>query len=396
MKILVVNSGSSSLKYQLIEMSTKTVLIKGLCDRIGLSGSISKYVKQDGIEELKETPIANHKVAVSEVVNILLGKGVISDISEIDAVGHRVVHGGEKFHKATKVTSEVMDAIHQCVELAPLHNPANIIGIDACSSLMPSTPMVAVFDTAFHQTMPEEAYLYALPYEAYEKYKIRKYGFHGTSHKYVTRRAASMLAAPIESLKIISCHLGNGASICAVKGGKSMDTSMGFTPLDGLAMGTRCGNIDPAVVLYLMRKENMSIQEIDNYLNKKSGVLGISGVSSDFRDIEAAAISGNARAKLAFQVFCYKVRKCIGEYVAVMNGLDALVFTAGVGENNSLIRKGVTDNMSYLGIEIDQEKNTIKGKEIDISTESARVRTLVVPTNEEMEIATETARIVLE
>jgi acetate kinase len=395
MKILVINTGSSSLKYQLIDTMNEAVLAKGNCDRIGIENSYIKHTKMGSDAVVIEKDMANHKVAIKQVLDALTDKniGVISDMSEIAAVGHRVVHGGEKFHDSVIIDDEVMKALRECIELAPLHNPPNIIGIEACQDAMPSTPMVAVFDTAFHQTMPKHAYLYALPYEIYEKYGVRKYGFHGTSHKYVAHIAANMLGKPVEDTKLITCHLGNGASICAVRGGRSVETSMGFTPLAGLAMGTRCGTIDPAVISYLMDKEKMSVKDINDYLNKKSGVLGISGVSSDFRDIEAAANEGNERAALAIEIFCYRVKKYIGEYAAVMDGVDAIVFTAGIGENNPLVRKKVLTGMDYMGINIDWEKNKIKGKELDISIAGAKVRTLVVPTNEELAIARETIKL---
>jgi len=396
MKILVINTGSSSLKYQLIDMTNESVLAKGLCERIGIDNSILKHTKTGCDTVILERELSNHKVAIQEVIKALTDEkiGVISDMSEISAVGHRVVHGGEKFHDSVIIDEDVMKAINDCVELAPLHNPPNIIGIEACRSIMPDTPMVAVFDTAFHQTMPKYAYLYALPYETYEKYSIRRYGFHGTSHKYVSQRAAAMLGRPIQELKLITCHLGNGSSICAVDGGKSVDTSMGFTPLAGLAMGTRSGDIDPAVIKFLMEKENMSTKDIDTYLNKKSGVLGISGVSSDFRDLHAAADEGNGRAQLALDVFCYQVKKYIGEYAAAMGGVDAIVFTAGVGENDYHIRNQILENMEFLGVAIDQEKNQVRGKEIDISAPGAKVRTLVIPTNEELAIARETMSLI--
>lgn len=396
MKILVINTGSSSLKYQLIDMSNETVLAKGLCDRIGIDNSFIKHTKTGSDTVIIEKDLINHRVAIQQVISVLTDEklGVISDMSEINAVGHRVVHGGEKFHDSVVIDDEVMKAIRDCIELAPLHNPPNIVGIEACKHIMPHIPMVAVFDTAFHQTMPKHAYLYALPYEIYEKYGVRKYGFHGTSHKYVTQRAAAMLNRPIEELKLISSHLGNGASVCAVKHGKSVDTSMGFTPLAGLAMGTRSGTIDPAVISYLMEKENMSVKQINDFLNKKSGVLGISGVSSDFRDIHEAADAGNERAKLAIDIFCYRVKKYIGEYAAVMGGLDAVIFTAGIGENNSIVRRHVLTDMEYLGISVDWEKNKVRGQEKDISTPDAKVRTLVIPTNEELAIARETVKLI--
>ncbi|HEY9061514.1 MAG TPA: acetate kinase [Pseudobacteroides sp.] len=395
MKILVINTGSSSLKYQLIDTMNEAVLAKGNCDRIGIENSFIKHTKMGADAVVIEKDMANHKVAIQQVLNALTDKdiGVISDMSEIAAVGHRVVHGGEKFHDSVIIDDDVMEALRDCIELAPLHNPPNIIGIEACQHEMPGTPMVAVFDTAFHQTMPKHAYLYALPYEIYEKYGVRKYGFHGTSHKYVANRAAEMIGKPLEKTNLITCHLGNGASICAVRNGKSVETSMGFTPLAGLAMGTRCGTIDPAVISYLMDKEKMSVKDINDYLNKKSGVLGISGVSSDFRDIEAAADEGNERAALAIEIFCYRVKKYIGEYAAVMDGVDAIIFTAGIGENNPLVRKKVLTGMDYMGIDIDWEKNGVKGKELDISAPNAKVRTLVVPTNEELAIARETIKL---
>lgn len=395
MKILVINTGSSSLKYQLIDVDNEAVLAKGLCDRIGIDNSFLKHTKVGQDTIVLEKDMHNHKVAIKEVIKALTDEktGVISDMSEISAVGHRVVHGGEEFYESVMIDDKVMAAIRGCIELAPLHNPPNIIGIEACQHLMPNTPMVAVFDTAFHQTMPKHAYLYALPYEIYEKYGVRKYGFHGTSHMYVSQRAAKMLNKPIEELKLISCHLGNGASVCAIDGGKSVETSMGFTPLAGLAMGTRSGTIDPAVISYLMEKEKMSINDINDFLNKKSGVLGISGVSSDFRDIEAAADTGNERAALAIEIFCYRVKKYIGEYAAVMGGIDAVIFTAGIGENNPLVRSKVLKNMEYMGIEIEWEKNSIRGKEIDLSLPSAKVKALVIPTNEELAIARETIKV---
>jgi acetate kinase len=396
MKILVVNSGSSSLKYQLIDMKNETVLAKGLCDRIGIDNSFLKHTKNQNETVVLDKELRNHKVAIKEVINALIDKkiGVLSDVSEISAVGHRVVHGGEKFHNSAIIDDEVMEAIKDCIDLAPLHNPANITGIEACKVLMPDTPMVAVFDTAFHQTMPEYAFLYALPFEVYKKYGIRKYGFHGTSHKYVAERAAAMINRPLGELKLITCHLGNGASVCAVKYGKSVETSMGFTPLAGLAMGTRSGSIDPAVISFLMEKEKMSIRDIDEYLNKKSGVLGISGVSSDFRDLHAAANDGNGRAKLSINIFCYGVKKFIGEYAAVMGGVDAIIFTAGVGENDPAVRKYITEGLDFLGIAIDDEKNSVRGEEADISAPDAKVKTLVIPTNEELAIARETLKLV--
>jgi acetate kinase len=396
MKILVVNAGSSSLKYQLIDMTNESVLAKGVCDRIGIENSFIKHTKTGADTVVIEKDLPDHKAAIQGVTNVLTDKelGVISDMDEITAIGHRIVHGGEKFYDSALITEEVMKAIRDCIDLAPLHNPPNIIGVEACKQIMPNKPMVAVFDTAFHQTMPKHAYLYALPYEIYEKYGVRKYGFHGTSHKYVSERAAVMLDKPVEQLKLISCHLGNGASICAIKNGKSIDTTMGLTPLQGLAMGTRSGSIDPAIIKFLMDKEGMSIKDIDNYLNKKSGVLGISGVSSDFRDLQEAAEQGNERAQLAIDLFCYRVKKYIGEYAAVMNGVDAVIFTAGIGENVQIVRKGVLKDLEYLGIEIDWPKNELRGEELDISTASAKVRTLVIPTNEELAIAREARKLI--
>jgi acetate kinase len=395
MNVLVINSGSSSLKYQLIDASEKKVLAKGLCDRIGLEGSVIKHNVIDKEEKAFDIKLSNHSIAVKTVLKILMDKdiGVISTCDDIAAVGHRVVHGGEKFHDAVIIDDSVKKAISDCSELAPLHNPANLVGIVACQEIMPNKPMVAVFDTAFHQTMPPYAYLYALPYEIYEKYGVRKYGFHGTSHRYVSERASIMLGKPLSKLKIISCHLGNGASICAIKYGKSVETSMGFTPLDGLAMGTRSGTIDPSIMSFLMKKENMSIEEINDYLNKRSGILGISGVSSDFRDVMDAAKKGNRRASLAIKIFCYRVKNFIAEYAGVMNGVDAVIFTAGIGENNGIIRRIVVSRLGYLGIAIDLAKNKVQGKEVDISKEGAKVKTLVIPTNEELMIAKETVRL---
>ncbi len=396
MKILVINTGSSSLKYQLIDMTDESVLAKGLCDRIGIDNSFIKHSKTGSDTVVIDKDMTNHKAAMKEVVSALTDSkiGVIKDMSEINAVGHRVVHGGEKFQDSVVIDDDVMNAIRECIELAPLHNPPNITGIEACRNIMPGIPMIAVFDTAFHQTMPKHAYLYALPYEIYEKYGVRKYGFHGTSHKYVAQRAAAMLNKPFEELKLISCHLGNGASVCAIKNGKSVETSMGFTPLAGLAMGTRSGTIDPAVIAYLMDKEKMTVKDINDYLNKKSGVLGISGVSSDFRDIHAAADAGNERAQLAIDIFCYRAKKYIGEYAAVVDGVDAVIFTAGIGENNDIVRKGILEGMDYMGIQVDWEKNKVKGKELDISAPDAKVRTLVIPTNEELAIARETMKLI--
>jgi len=398
MKVLVINAGSSSLKYQLIDTGDETVLAKGLAERIGIDNSVLSHTPA-GKEKVEiRTDIKDHVQAVKMVIDALVHPeyGVIKDMSEISAVGHRVVHGGEKFSSSVVIDDDVIEAIRANSDLAPLHNPANIVGIEACKSVMPDTPMVAVFDTAFHQTMPKEAYIYAIPYSAYEKYSIRRYGFHGTSHKYVALRAAKLLGRPIEELKIVTCHLGNGSSIAAVKNGRSVDTSMGFTPLEGLPMGTRCGAIDPAIITFLMEKENMTYQEINRYMNKESGVLGISGVSSDFRDLEAAADEGNERAQLALDIFAYSIKKYIGAYAAAMGGLDCVVFTAGIGENNPNIRQKACEGLDFLGITVDNEKNqyTKKGKEGEISTADSKVKVLVIPTNEELMIARETVELV--
>ena len=395
MKVLVINCGSSSLKYQLIDMEKEEVLAKGLCERIGIDGRL----KHEAIGKEKfvsEAPLKDHNDAIQAVLNALLDSehGVITSMKEIDAVGHRVAHGGDHFKKSVLITPEVKKYITDFIELAPLHNPANLTGIEVCEKLMPGVPMVAVFDTAFHQTMPEKAFLYAIPYKYYEKYKIRKYGFHGTSHKYVSQECAKMMDIPIENLKIITCHLGNGGSVTAVQGGISIDTSMGFTPLDGIAMGTRSGSIDAAAVLFLMRKEGLSIDEMDRILNKESGVYGISGVSSDFRDIEEAESEGNQRAAIALETFAYRVAKTIGEYVATMNGVDAIVFTAGLGENSGPTRQLICNYLRYLGIELDSYKNSLRGEEIEITTKQSRVQVFVIPTNEELVIARDTKEIV--
>ena len=396
MNILVINAGSSSLKYQLLNPETQEVLAKGLCERIGIDGKFT--YKPAGKEAIKAADVAmpTHSEAIQTVLNTLVDEknGVIGSMKEIDAVGHRVVHGGEKFAQSVLITDEVMAAIEECNPLAPLHNPANIIGIKACQQLMPGTPMVAVFDTAFHQTMPPVAYTYALPYEYYTQDKVRRYGFHGTSHKYIAGRAAAMLGKPIEELKLISCHLGNGSSITAIDGGKSVDTSMGFTPLAGLPMGTRAGDIDAGIMEYLMNKYNMDIKEMLNVLNKQSGVQGISGVSSDFRDLEQATAEGNQRAALALRVFEYSVKKLIGAYAAAMGGVDAIIFTAGVGENGPETRANAVSGLEYMGVKIDPEKNNTRGKEVDVSADDAKVRVLVIPTNEELMIAMDTAAIV--
>ena len=396
MKILVVNAGSSSLKYQLIDMTEKSVLAKGLCERIGIDGSNLQHTcVMKGLDKIKiEKPMKDHGDAIQMVIDALINDeyGAISSMSEIGAVGHRVVHGAEEFTDSTIITEAVLKQIEKCTPLAPLHNPPNIIGIEACKKFMPDTPMVAVFDTAFHQTMPAEAFMYALPYEYYETDRIRKYGFHGTSHKYVSQEAIKVLGKPAEELKIVTCHLGNGSSISAVDGGKCVDTSMGFTPLDGVPMGTRTGSMDPAVMTYLMNK-GMTAKEIDNLVNKESGVAGVSGVSSDFRDLDAAVLEGNKRAKLALDMFAYQVRKYIGSYAAAMGGIDAVVFTAGVGENNAQMRKDIVAPLEFMGIKIDDAKNNTRGT-IDVSADDATVKTLVIPTDEEMMIAIDTQRLV--
>lgn len=397
MKILIMNCGSSSLKYQLLDMEDGKVLAKGLAERIGINDSLLTH-QVNGKEKVKiQKGMKNHKEAIQIVLEALVDKeiGVLKDMSEINAVGHRVVHGGECFTDSVLIDEDVIKKLEECIDLAPLHNPANIEGIKACQQIMPNVPMVAVFDTAFHQTMPDYAYIYPIPYEYYEKYRIRRYGFHGTSHKYVSLRAAEILNKPIESLKIITCHLGNGFSITAVKEGKSIDTSMGFTPLEGLAMGTRSGNIDPSIITFLMEKEKITAEEVINILNKKSGVYGISGISNDFRDIQAAAFEqGNKRAMLALKVFAYIAKKTIGSYVAAMGGVDVIVFTAGVGENSSEMREFILDGLEYLGFNLDKEKNKVRGKEEIISTEDSKVKVMVIPTNEEYMIAKDTEKIV--
>ena len=395
MKILVINCGSSSLKYQLFNMDNDTVMAKGLVERIGIEGSNLKHTP-DGKEAVRfEQAIPDHKVAVQLVIDCLLNPeyGVISSVDEISGVGHRVLHGGMHFTDSTIVTDEVKEAIKLCFDLGPLHNPANLIGIEACEALMPNTPQIAVFDTAFHMTMPGKAYMYALPYEYYEKYTVRRYGFHGTSHRFVSKRAIELLGNKPNS-RVITCHLGNGSSIAAVKDGKVVDTSMGLTPLEGLAMGTRCGNIDPAIVPYLMKKENLTPDEIDTIMNKKSGILGVSGISSDFRDVENAMFEGNERAKLALDMFRYKVAKYIGEYFVALDGCDAIVFTAGIGENNLRHRKAISDYCKCLGAEIDEAKNeSYSGGEVDIATADSKVRIFVIPTNEELMIAQDTKEL---
>ena len=395
MNILVINCGSSSLKYQLINSETEGVLAKGLCERIGIDGMLT-YQPEGGEKEKSEIAMPTHTEAINAVLAALTNEksGVIKSLSEVGAVGHRVVHGGEEFTSSCLINDESMKAIEECNDLAPLHNPANLIGIRACQELMPGVPMVAVFDTAFHQTMPDVAYTYGIPYEYYEKYKVRRYGFHGTSHSYVSKRTAEIVGKPYDQMKIIVCHLGNGASISAVNCGKSVDTSMGLTPLEGLVMGTRSGDLDPAIIDFVGKKEGLSLDEMNEVLNKKSGMLGISGVSSDGRDLEAAAETGNKRAQLALDVFDYRVIKYIGAYAAAMNGVDAIAFTAGIGENNIKMRKDVCSSLTYLGVKLDEEKNNVRGEERIISADDSKVQVLLVPTNEELAIARETLALV--
>lgn len=395
MKVLVINCGSSSLKYQLIDTVTKSATAVGICERIGIDGRI-KHTPVGGEKVMKDSPMPNHENAIKLVLEALTDDkhGVIDSLDEIGAIGHRVVHGGEKFASSTIITDEVVEAIKECNDLAPLHNPANLIGISACKKIMPDVPMVAVFDTAFHQTMPAKAFLYGLPYEYYEKDKVRRYGFHGTSHDFVSKRTYDLLGLDKENSKVIVCHLGNGASISAVLNGVSVDTSMGMTPLEGLIMGTRSGDIDPAIVAHIMKKENKTIDEVQNILNKESGVYGLSGLSSDFRDLEEASDQGHKRATIARDVFCYRVAKYIGSYVAAMNGIDAIAFTAGVGENDWYVRKETCSYLGYLGITIDEEKNHERQKEIIISTEDSKVKVCMIPTNEELAIARETVALI--
>lgn len=395
MKVLVINCGSSSLKFQLIHSEDDSVLAKGLCERIGDTGSRLVYTGKDDNQDIIERDMPDHTSAVKLVIEALTGEhGVIAGLDDVDAVGHRIVHGGERFSKSVLINDEVIKAIEECNDLAPLHNPANLIGIRACRELMPDTKMVAVFDTAFHQTMPSKAYLYGLPYEYYENYKVRRYGFHGTSHSFVSKKVAEILGRPYEQLRTIVCHLGNGASICAVKNGKSVDTSMGLTPLEGLIMGTRSGSIDPAIVEFIADKENKNIKEVMDILNKKSGVLGLSGIGSDFRDIMSAMEQGDERAGMTIEAYCYQVVKYIGAYVAAMNGVDAIAFTAGLGENNAAIRKEICSYLGYLGIEIDDKENEKRGEDVVISTAESKVKVLVVPTNEELKIARETLELI--
>ena len=395
MNVLVINCGSSSLKYQLINSDTEDVLAKGLCERIGIDGRLV-YQKAGCDKEITEAAMPTHKEAIQMVLDALVNDktGAIKSLSEVNAVGHRIVHGGEKFASSVVITDEVLEAVAQCNDLAPLHNPANLIGINACKELMPGVPMVAVFDTAFHQTMPEKAYLYGLPYEYYENYKVRRYGFHGTSHSFVSKETARFLGMDLENSKIIVCHLGNGASISAVKDGKCVDTSMGLTPLEGLVMGTRSGDIDPAIMEYLAKKEDLDIAGVMNVLNKKSGLEGISGLSSDFRDLTAGAKEGNKRAIAAIEVFCYRVAKYVGSYVAAMNGVDAIAFTAGIGENVGLVREKVCSYLGYLGITLDAEANAKSGDNCVISAADSKVKVAVIPTNEELAICRETVALV--
>ena len=391
MKILVINSGSSSLKFQLFNMENEKVLAQGLFQRIGIDNSYLEYKNNEN--ELKiEKEIPDHNTAVKILIDTLLSEkyGVLKSMAEVEAVGHRLVHGGEEYTEAVTIDQEILKQIEKTSELAPLHIPPNIAGIKICQKLMPDKPQIGVFDTAFHQTMPEKAYIYALPYQYYQKHKIRKYGFHGTSHKYIAKRTAQLLNKPLAKLKIISCHLGNGASITAIKNGKSIETSMGFTPLEGLVMGTRSGDLDPAIIPFLADKENIEISKIDDILNKKSGLLGISELSSDFRDIEKAAETGNKQAELAIDIFSYRIQKYIGAYTAVMGGVDAVAFTAGIGENSISVRKNILSGLDYLGVELDQEENEVRGQEKIISTDNSEVTALVIPTDEELVIARET------
>ena len=396
MKVLVINAGSSSLKYQLMDPQTREVLAKGLCERIGIDGRLTHKVPARDSKHEFEIAMPTHAEAIQAVLDALTSPdhGVIASMKEIDAVGHRVVHGGEKFASSVLIDDVVMAALEDCIPLAPLHNPANITGIKACQKVMPGVPMVAVFDTAFHQTMPERAYMYALPYEYYENDKVRRYGFHGTSHKYVAGRASAMLGKPLEALKIITCHLGNGSSVTAIDCGRSVDTSMGFTPLAGLPMGTRSGDLDAGILEYLMNKYSMDIKEMLNVLNKKSGVLGISGVSSDFRDLEQAAEQGNHRAGLALEAFQYGVKKLVGAYAAAMGGVDAIVFTAGVGENDAGTRMAVASGLEFMGVKMDADANNVRGKEAVISAPDSKVAVLLIPTDEELMIASDTQEIV--
>lgn len=396
MKVLVLNCGSSSLKYQLIDMENEAVLCKGLVERIGIEGSILKHEKEglDG-KHVVEQPMKDHKDAIGHVLSAVADPavGAVKEMKEIDAVGHRIVHGGEKFASSAVLTDEVIAAIKDCSDLAPLHNPANLMGVEACKAILPDVPMVGVFDTAFHQTMPEKSFMYGLPHELYKKHGVRRYGFHGTSHLYVSQKAAEMLGKKPEDLKIITCHLGNGASITAVDGGKSVDTSMGLTPLEGLIMGTRCGDIDPAIIPFVMKKEGLDADGVDKLMNKESGVYGMTGISSDFRDIEEAAAEGNKLAINALDAYAQRVKKYIGAYAAEMNGVDAIVFTAGLGENGIGMREMICADMDFMGIKLDSEKNDVRGKDRIISADDSRVKVLLIPTNEELMIARDTLRL---
>ena len=397
MNVLVINCGSSSLKFQLIDAESEKVLAKGLCERIGIDGQFT-YQPAGGDKEKSAKAMPTHTEAIQYVLEALTNEktGVVKSLDEIGAVGHRVVHGGEKFASSVVITDEVKKAVEECNDLAPLHNPANLIGVAACEKLMPGTPMLAVFDTAFHQTMPEKAYMYGLPYRYYEKYKVRRYGFHGTSHSFVSKRAAELMEKPYDNLKTIVCHLGNGASVTAVLNGKSVDTSMGLTPLEGLVMGTRSGDIDPAIMEFIAHKEGLDVDGVMKVLNKESGVYGLSGdLSSDFRDLTDAALSGDKKAQIAMEVFSYRVAKYIGAYAAAMNGVDDIVFTAGIGENDDIVRSQVCSYLGYLGIEFDEEKNKgLRGKEEMLSTADSKVKVFVIPTNEELAIARETMALV--
>ena len=396
MNVLVVNCGSSSLKYQLIDSETEKVLAKGLCERIGIDGSRLVYQPAGCDKMITEAPMPTHKQAIQMVLDALTNSenGVIKSLEEVGAVGHRVVHGGEKYASSVVINDDVMAAIEECNDLAPLHNPANIIGINACKDLMPNTPMVAVFDTAFHQTMPDKAYMYGLPYKYYDEYKVRKYGFHGTSHSFVSKATADFLGLDINNSKIIVCHLGNGSSISAVLNGKSIDTTMGLTPLEGLVMGTRSGDIDPSIIEFIAKKENLDIDGVMKVLNKESGVYGLSGLSSDFRDLENAAEEGDKKAALAREVFNYRAAKFVAGYIAAMNGVDAIAFTAGVGENDHGVRAGICEYLGFMGITIDAEANKARGKETIISTPDSKVTVCIMPTNEELAIARETLALV--
>lgn len=396
MKVLVINCGSSSLKYQLIDMNNEESICQGLVERIGIEGSVLTQKVSGKDKYIVKVPMESHKDAIKIVLEALIDKdnGVISSMDEISAVGHRVVHGGEKYSNSVVIDEVVLNSIRECIALAPLHNPPNIIGIEACKELMPNVPMVAVFDTAFHQTMPKESYICPLPYELYEKFGIRKYGFHGTSHKYVSNKVAEVMNKNIEDLKIVTCHLGNGCSLAAIKGGKSIDTSMGFTPLAGVMMGTRSGSIDPSVISFLIEEQGYTIEQVDEILNKKSGVLGLSGISSDFRDVRSAAEQGNERAQLALDIFHYKVRAQIAAYAGIMGGVDVIVFTAGIGENAALTREESLKGLEFFGFELDEEKNKVAGEIREISKDGSKVKVYVIPTNEELMIARDTVSLI--